>query len=478
MGDFVRNSSQQREGRKVDWSAMERGRVVGVPARPQDAGFTLVEVMAALVIFVIVSGGALALVMKSAETIRGNSDRVLAASLARTELDRWLDVGAYGVPLGQTSRQVVTQAGTFTVATTATWVDLGLTTNPCRVGPGVDPGRSYLRVHVDVSGGEIGTPQAIDGLIYPQDTAPAANTGTITIQATDNLGAPLAGASVSGSNGAAGAFTQVTGAEGCVFIPDVVAGNSWSVRIDKAGYIPQSPGGDVVSGQTVVALDNLQLAFVLAQPGQLTFSVQAGDYPVPGGVPFTFAPDPRSLLPKTFTTYPVTVQGLWPGSYTASLGACADASAFGTVTASLQAGGSTSVPLVGGKVDLVVPKGATVTAKHADPACSAAQLALGKADATLLVRATLPFGHWTISSGGTDQTVYLVPSQSPCSVTWPVAGAVTQAEADAIRAAYDQAVAAAQAAGQPTPTPSPSPTVLPTVAAPCPTTMPSPSPSP
>jgi prepilin-type N-terminal cleavage/methylation domain-containing protein len=458
-------------------------------AGSSDEGFSLVEVMTALVIFALVSGALLALVMRGAQTIRGNADRVLAASLARSELDAWLAVGANGVPLGQTSRTVVNQAGTFTISTTATWIDLALGTNPCKVGPGVDPGRSYVRVHIEVTGGELGAPQLADGLVYPQETAPKERTGTVTVQVSDNVGAPLPGVTVSLTGGSPTSFTQVTGGDGCVFFPDVPASTLWTVSIDRAGYITEEPGGQVAPGTVVTELQNTQKLFVYAMPGTLTFTAGTADFPIPPGIPFTFNPDKRGLQPKTFTTYPVVINGLWPTLYNGQLGICQLALQLGSVSTTVDPGGSGAMPLVGGQVEIVAPQDTMITVSSAEvdatsPSglCQSGPYTIGTVDESLRLTATLPYGNWRFTASGPrmaanspgEQDRYLHPLQSPCSVSWRVPGAIYPGETSAPSPTPSDS-------GGPFPTapPQPSPSlILPVVSAPCPTELPTPTASP
>lgn len=449
-----------------------------------DQGFSLVEVMAALVIFAIVSGALLALVMRGAQTIRGNADRVLAASMARTELDAWLAVGANGVPLGQTSRTVTNQAGTFTVTTTATWIDLALATNPCNVGPGVDPGRSYVRVHVEVTGGELGAPQMADGLVYPEQTAPTEHTGTVTVQVSDNTGAPVPGVTVSLTGGSPTSFTQVTGADGCVFIPDVPASTQWTVAISRPGFITEEPNGQAAPGTVVTELQNTQKLFTFAMPGTLTFTAGTAAFPVPSGVPFAFTPDKRGLMPTSFTKYPVTVSGLWPTLYNAQLGTCQMALQLGSVSTTLDAGGSGTMALTGGQVEIVAPKDTVITVTNAEPdansptgKCPSGTFTIGTTDATLLLTATLPYGKWTLSAVGPkmavgapkDQDRYVHPVQSPCSVSWKVPGAIYPSESPTPGVSPSPSDTAVPS---PTTSPEPSPSItLPVVSSPCPTDL-------
>ena len=403
------------------------------PGTPDD-GFTLVEVMVALGIFLVVSAATLGLIMKSLETIGGNADRVYAAALARSEVEDLRTLGSAAIPLGASSRSVQTDAGDFLITRTATWVDIGAPTNPCDVGPGVTPGKSYLRVQVDVEGGGLEAPQTVHAIVYPNDTAPTENTGTITVEVDDDLGEPVSGVTVAGTNGAGQTFQQVTGPDGCVFAPDLAAGSNWAVTISKSGYITEQLTAEAKNGVVVNELQNTPLTFGYTAAGTLTFTAGTGGYPVPTGVPFTFSPDTRNRKPATFTGYPVTVTGLWPDDYTGWLRPCVGAGDGSTASTTLVQGGTSSMDLGGTRVQLVGPVGGTVKATYTG-SCTATYT-LGTWDSSLLLKATLPAGAWTFSvtgAPGADKTRTLSQGVGLCSVSWNVPTAVTQAEADELR---------------------------------------------
>lgn len=459
--------NERSRGARVDDAADSRA---GTPRG--DGGFTLVEVMAAMAVFALVAAAALTMLVSALQTVRENSDRVYAAALARSTAEDLRGQGAYAIPIGETTSTAVTPQGTFTIKTSANWVGIAQQTNPCRVGDGVVPGRTYVRVHIEVTSSKLGAAQTTDTIVQPLDPVPAVNnTGTVTVQVVDQLGAPVSGVQVSGvdASGGSAPFAYVTGTDGCVFIPDVLASNQWRVTIAKPGYIPELVGGDQAT-QQVQVLKNTPFTFSYAPPATITLTATDAFFPVPANVPFTLIPDPRNRVPASVTTYPVSVTGLWPrpAGYTVWLGRCADAQTSAAITVPAPAGGTSTVELVGGRVELVAPKGTAITATHGgDPTC-APTYQLGTVDQSMLLRAMLPFGQWTLTaSTGEVRQAFLAPEPSVCSVSWPVPGAITSQEASAL----------------PTPDPSasPSPTpplVLPDVSLPCPTSTPTPTAAP
>lgn len=427
-------------------------------------------------IFLVVSAAALGLIMQSLSTVRGNADRVYAAALARGEVDTLRSLGSAAIPLGATTRTATTDAGTFTITSTATWVDIGAPTNPCQVGSGVTPGQSYLRVRVDVAGEDLGAPQTVDAIVYPQDSPETQNTGTVTVAVSDDLGQPLSGVTVTGTNGSGGTFQQVTGPDGCIFVPDLVASPpSWTVTVSKPGYITEELNAE--SQQKAVSeLQNTPFAFAYAAPGSITFTAGTGGFPVPSGMPFTFSPDTRNRQPTSFTGYPVAVSGLWPDQYTGWLRPCVGAGEGNDATVALAAGGTATLDLGSTRVELVGPTDATVAVTYATEGrlCNAVY-PLGAWNDSLLTKTSLPAGTWRFDVTGATplaQSVVIEQGLGLCSVSWDVPGAITQEEADELLANPEPEPTATEPA--PSDPPADPLIILPEVSEPCPTPTPTP----
>lgn len=438
--------------------------------RSGEAGYSLVEVIVAMTVFVIVSAAVMTFIIGSADAIRGNSDRVYAAAIARSTLDDLRAVGANGIEQGQTVETVTSQAGTFTVTTTARWEDVAVT-DECTVGEGVVAGKSLMSVRIDVVGGDIGSPQSISGYVYPTDTEAEAGTGTVSVSVSDNEGAPVAGVIVSGSDSASGSFEAVTNNDGCAFVPDVLAGSGWAITVDRSGFITEYPGDAGQSGIVVDALGNTPVTFAMAQSGSVTFRAGSAGYPVPAGLGFTFQPDTWALVPATVDAYPATVTGLWPTVYTAWLLPCPTAAQASEVTVAVGPGAAATADLGGVRIDIVAPELSVVVAVFPDDtnlgACGATY-ALGTLDESLLLGVTLPAGRWRLEATGADpvsQVIVLDGTEGTCSVSWDVPGAVSATASPTPTPTPTQTGAAT---GPPEPTPSPTRT-LPAVSEPCPT---------
>ena len=400
----------------------------------RDAGFTLIEVIVALAIFLIVAGAALTIVIGALKTVDGNAERVAAATVARSQAESLRASGAYAIPIGQSSRSVATSQGSYTVLTTSNWVGIGQAANSCTVGTGVIPGQSYVRVHVEVTSRKLASPQTSDFVVYPTDPIPSVNqTGTATVSVVDAVGRPAAGVAVSGTDltGASSPFSYYTGADGCVFIPNVPASTQWQITISKTGYITESPGGNVAVKQ-VQALANTPYSFTYDLPASIQLNTAADGYRVPPNVPLTLTPDPLSRAPQQIADYPIQISGLWPrtSGYSAWLGQCPDAATTAATSINSRAGQSTDALLNGARIDLVAPQGSQIIATHTDAVGGTGgcpqSIAVGTVGSSMVLKVKLPFGSWRLasSSSPTVRSVQTGPQTGVCSAQWPIPGSV------------------------------------------------------
>ena len=72
----------------------------GAAARGNDSGFTLMEVMVALGVFLAVTAATVTILLAALATVRENADRVLAASIARSQVEDLRLAGAEEIPIG------------------------------------------------------------------------------------------------------------------------------------------------------------------------------------------------------------------------------------------------------------------------------------------------------------------------------------------------------------------------------------------
>ncbi|NDH88675.1 MAG: prepilin-type N-terminal cleavage/methylation domain-containing protein, partial [Actinobacteria bacterium] len=358
--------------------------------RDSDGGFSLVEIMVALAIFLVASGAVLGLIMVSLSTIRSNADRVYAASLARAELDAIRLLPADQIPIGtQDPREVSTDAGDFTISVTTGWSGLpDDAVTPCRAGEGyILGGKAYVNARVSVDGGELGGPQVVDAVIYPNDAGSNAaddedaKTGTMTISVADVEGNAVAGASVTGrllgtplddgTEQVAQTFTGTTDAEGCVFAPELTTSADWKVTVTPPGdYATESTEG-LVQDKVVDALLNTPVNFLVAKPSTVTFAASESTSITSQVIEFSRA-DQDSASDSIFVAPGATQTDLWPGTYTAWLRPC-EGSVDGTVASAVVGQGeSATVTIDVPKVQVYATPGRSVTATYTSAACDTA----------------------------------------------------------------------------------------------------------
>jgi prepilin-type N-terminal cleavage/methylation domain-containing protein len=408
-----------------------------------DEGFTLVEILVATLVFALTATATVGILITAIRTVRENSDRVYAANLARSEIERQRELGTDFITIGNTSSTSTTPEGVFTISTTSNWVGLNQATDACEAAA---PGQAYMRVHVEVSGASISDPQVSDTIIAPGDDSSLVDTGQLAIKVADERANPVSGVTLQVRNvAAAGATTTfITGPDGCVFVPKLAPSASWQVTINRGGYVPRIVNGTTTTS-AVVAAQTTRMSFEYAAASSIEFTSSTTDFPIPAGVPLSMGQDPLAIAPVAVTSYPKTVSSLWPavGGYQAWLGTCIDAdpasfAAPRTIAANrtwyaVTPGAKTTAALGGATVRVRgLPANALVHIAHAAEAtgnCTTAQgYDIGRTDSQGVLRVELPYGKWTFSStaaAGVTSVVTLEPapttSASPSATATPTA---------------------------------------------------------
>jgi prepilin-type N-terminal cleavage/methylation domain-containing protein len=403
--------------------SVTRSHAPGQGRRPRsDDGFTIVEVMVAMVVFVIVSTATIAILVAGLRTIRDNSDRVSAASIARSKVEDLRATGANSLTQGVTSE--TSADGRFTISTETYWVPVtDQAVSSCVVGNNPDLQESRMRAHVEVIGGRLSSPQTIDALIQPKDEVPLANVGSMTVLVRDSDGAtPVPGTVVRGTHSSlVYAFEAVTDPFGCIFAPNLEPG-TWMVVASKPGFVPPTTGADD-SGIDVLAGQNSPAEFSLAQAGALSVDSAYPNYPIPRQIPFQMAPDPLSSLPSPLPEYPVSISGMYPGTYRLWLGPCPETPSS-EYQANVTGGVTTVVPLPGVRVDLVAPPGTSIriVGGETEECPIAVDYPVGTTDDESIQRVNLPIGTWSFQPTGpglpNKNDVTLTATQPTCSLVW------------------------------------------------------------
>ncbi|MCU1437700.1 MAG: prepilin-type N-terminal cleavage/methylation protein [Naasia sp.] len=406
-------------------------------ATQDDDGFTLVEVIVAMMVFALI---ALGVGYSTLTTIRLSADtraRETATNLAASEIDAVRAIGDPFAVLDEVRTRTI--AGTeFTVRRDAGWVTGPDTSNDCGVGTGT---LKYKRVNVQVS-----WPRALgdapvaaaDTIISPKTRLndPAFGSILVSVAAADGTGAPGVSVSIVPTSGGAALTTApaATDADGCTFAFKVAPG-TYKVSISRPGGIDETQQATPNRSVSVLAGGAGSAAFQYDTAGSFTVRYADGANPAPllpslgfstswfssyGVVAKSGAPAVVSLhpfasgyraaagtyvSPSDSSTGCIAVDpGSWPAGTVAGKPLAAGAQ---TPAVAAEPGGSATADVRLGTV-LVTAEGAAsvravpVLSGTADPAtgypgCSVANtLRWDAVPAAGSVALGLPYGAWTI----------------------------------------------------------------------------------
>jgi prepilin-type N-terminal cleavage/methylation domain-containing protein len=425
-----------------------------------DGGFTLIEVIAAIVVFSIAAVSIVAMLATSLGVSRQVRQRVIATSIAAQEMQtvRAQVKDGVAITLGQTSRIQVMGGVSYTITRTASWIALGQTADPC--SGGVAGQIAYQRVSVSVSWpnmGKLTKPVTSESVITPAAGSLSANTITIPVRIMSGAVAAQNGIVVTVTPVSGGASqSEVTDSNGCAAFAQLTPGN-YTISLNTSGYV-----------DTQGVQNHTQTA---GQSAAGTLPVQTILYDVFGGLSMTAAPTTGYALPVTalkysvvqtgWTTSPQTFTGgagslatvtpVFPftaangGVYTSYAGVCTDASPngyaapngvtpvaapSGLVTASSTT--ALTVPLASLQASFKTSAGgavanATVVAKSAKVGCTDTYTLTGTTDASGNLSFSVPYGAWNFTATGSVGAGAVKAYNSTASTTLTPYTATTQA---------------------------------------------------
>nr|WP_280637315.1 prepilin-type N-terminal cleavage/methylation domain-containing protein [Nocardioides sp. W7] len=406
----------------------------GAPAR-RDDGMTLIEVVVALGLFLVIAGAVLSLLGSAIRLAKEDRYRMVATSLATRELEITRDaftartggptsittnqvVNPNPLPGGAADRPLVVDDVPYTVTRTAQWAQVGSTAaSTCDDGSTAE--LAFLRVRVEVTWPGLGErpPVSTDTVMTPPKGTYAQNTGHIGVRLLDAEGEPLVGTSVSVA-GPSGTTSGVTAADGCAvfaFLPE----GSYVISAALAGHITR----DGTTSKTITVLPGqlvrTVLEYALASRLVVTYQTTAGHEPK-GATEFPVTLANSALVPSGTTVRrgavdssgTQTVDSLWPypAGYEVWAGACTDSDPYQNdqarelVAAAPGATSTVTLPLAAVQVTLSGSGRGNkdVTATRADDAgCpGGASIALGKTNASGVLKTSLPYGRWKLSANG------------------------------------------------------------------------------
>jgi prepilin-type N-terminal cleavage/methylation domain-containing protein len=430
-----------------------------------EEGFTLIEVMAAMALFLVVSTSTVAIMVQGLQALRQNTDRVATANIARSEMEYLRDLARDDpaiLPIGQfvgpvppvvtstdatvNAQRAATRAAVYldpilnssryTIKTTSNWVDFASVSggvsaqSPCS---GNQATAAYLRVVVTVTSPNLKQPVSLQSNITQQrkpDSGAATDVGAAAITVVDENLMPVSDVVVTFSDSLHTSNTlppMTTGFDGCVFVPNLTPTGSLMVDISRSGFVPSTPTG--THKQLSISKDVVtKVGFEYAAASALKFSVADPAYPLPTDMPVRWQVKGGGGSQQSNVLSGV-VSGLWPGDdIDAWIGSCTDADPLSAGIArtwfTLSAGATTTAALAAAPVKLTGLKpDQGVTAKHTAGACNVT-VALGNADKDGVLLTGLPYGDWSFKAA--EETVTLLaplvppaPGQPPAVTTVP-----------------------------------------------------------
>lgn len=423
--------------------------------RDPDAGFSIVEVIAGAVIFMILSVGIAQATVTSIRLSGDQKHRVTALSLAAGEIDK---VRALGDPfnVGAETTTTTIDGTTYTIDRKEAWVSGSGTDIPC--GGSGTANLQVKRINVSVTWkGRLPATSTVNSntVLAPVGRINDPTQGTILIAATRADGTGASGVTptvtpVSGGATALATAPPATDSDGCSYALRVTPG-VYKVALSKAGWVDISQNASPSINVTVVAGASVSAPFGFDQAAKFTMTYAPG---APAGTKFSTNAETSFVntygtsilgIPSTASLYPwatgyVPIAGHYiaptqlsagcrsvdPSEWAAGSDGSGPALADGDHGAAVAAGpggsASMSVPMGLLKVrsSLASKSGstyfyatsATAIAGWSDPGCGTPMTyyfssIAANTDTTI----ALPFGTWTITvvpSSGTP-TLTLTP---------------------------------------------------------------------
>ncbi len=408
-----------------------------------DAGFTLIEVVVAMTLFLVMASSTLGIIGTVIKTSRYETYRTSALNLAAREISIVTDnfnsptQGPDSVPInkvvnphplsgGTTGRPLVVDNVPYTVTRTARWSPVGsAAVSPCDEGTYAE--LAYLRVRVEVSWpSDNDSSVVMDTILTPLKGTYSDYDGHAGVRVLDAAGQPRSGQAVTIS-GPDGTQTTATADDGCALFAFLTPG-TYTITLNSAGYVDRN--GDPRATTTAQVQAGQLWRGVINYDRAATLNVQfvtADGYALPDPNTFPLSLGNSALLPsgsaaKTGTANTRTLQNLWPypSGYQLWAGSCLDNDPqFTGQTRELP------VPAAGGVTTSTTVELAAITAKtkrndarvlwarHVDDpedlSCPTGGLyRLGTSNAQGVLKTSLPFGDWRIWDGSSNSDPFSI----------------------------------------------------------------------
>jgi Tfp pilus assembly protein PilV len=406
-------------------------------ARTSDEGFSIVEVVVAVVILAMAVTVLAALMTRTLGLANSNTQRTTAANLATQQVEKLQTMRALDIPDGRITIGPVTVGGTaYTIFQSSKYVTVN--GSACS---GTSGNLTSKVVTLRVTWPNMGNVKSVrSGTIRALGTgsdALSGSTGAAAVAVQSATGNPTAGVSVTLSTAPGGTVvaTQTSGDDGCVVFAGLAPGN-YTAFANTAGYVNQDGTQATTSaafGVTASAVTKAVLPYDLLGALDVLPTPSSGGYGVPIGIGVTLTTSVWSPSQSRAYTQCVgsAVQGcvsstsdrlaasLFPASYGAWAGTCSD-----EATAAAVPGSPTLLPVTSGATTSytvsnfglvnatigIAPAGRHLYAVHAaDTSCPSGELFdLGAVSLGQTVKVALPWGTWRLQLTSTGN----VPTQT------------------------------------------------------------------
>jgi prepilin-type N-terminal cleavage/methylation domain-containing protein len=322
--------------------ARPRKRRLRAPARP-DSGFTLVELMVALLLLAIIMTASLYAILQGLGLSRDSNNRVVASTIASGVLEKLrsqsLTTSGFGqIPVTtQTLTPQTVQGATYNLVQDVEWVPRGTNTTSCNSASNAS---FVLRATVTATWGTPGVSVVDSTMIAPPNGTFSSTDGALGVQLTSSSGAPLSGVTVSVAGQSAQGYSPpsiTTGSDGCAFFAQLPQ-DTYNVTYTDPTYVnpsEQLSPFTTTAGVNATQIQTLSLSIDVG--GTISWSYSPTSPAPATGMPISIdhpGQFPYNLYPYTNVVGSSgTLTNVYPGTYQSIFaGGCTDADPDGLDT--------------------------------------------------------------------------------------------------------------------------------------------------